>query len=64
MHNKVGTSILINYGNRGGYSHEFGLMPRLVGGDSQIQAISLLKQFWSEKSEITLLFFFAFWCIN
>ena len=34
--------ILINYRNRGGYSHEFGLMPRLVGGDSQIQAISLL----------------------
>jgi len=35
---------LINYRNRGGDSHEFGVMPRLVGGDSQIQAISLLKK--------------------
>jgi len=34
---------LINYRNRGGDSHEFGVMPRLVGEDSQIQAISLLK---------------------
>ena len=32
---------LINYRNRGGHSHEFGVMPRLVDGDSQIQAISL-----------------------
>ena len=33
---------LINFRNRGGHSHEFGVMPRLVGGDSQIQEISLL----------------------
>ena len=32
----------INNRNRGGDSHEFGVMPRLVGGDSQIQEISLL----------------------
>jgi hypothetical protein len=28
--------------NRGGVSHEFGEMPRFLGGDSRIQAISLL----------------------
>ena len=34
---------LIKYRNRGGDNHEFGVMPRLVGGDSQIQAIYLLN---------------------
>ena len=34
---------LIKYRNRGGDNHEFGVMPRLVGGDSQIQAIYLLE---------------------
>jgi len=28
--------------NHGGDSHEFGVMPHLVGGDSRIQVISLL----------------------
>jgi hypothetical protein len=32
---------LINYRKRGGDSHEFGVITCLVGGDSQIQAISL-----------------------
>lgn len=30
--------------NHGGDSHEFGVMPHLVGGDSRIQVISLLKK--------------------
>jgi len=34
----------VKLGNRGGNSHEFGVMPRLVSGDSRIQTISLLSE--------------------
>ena len=34
----------LNLRNRGGVSHEFGVMPRSVSGDSRIQAISLLNK--------------------
>ena len=37
-------SLLNVFRNRGGDSHEFGIMPRLVGGDSQIQEIPLLRK--------------------
>jgi hypothetical protein len=30
--------------NRGGVSHEFGEMPRLLGGDSRIQTISFTEK--------------------
>jgi len=39
-----GLKNLINFRNRGGNSNEFGVMPRLVGGDSQIQEIYLLHR--------------------
>ena len=40
--------------NRGGDSHEFDILPHLVGGDSRIQAISLIiteNQFSRYKSD-------------
>ena len=43
-------SILNAFRNRGGDSHEFGVMPRLVGGDSQIQVISLLMRNYHKKN--------------
>jgi hypothetical protein len=35
--------------NHGGDSHEFGVMPHLVGGDSRIQVIPLLISKFCEK---------------
>jgi hypothetical protein len=44
---------LINFRNRGGHSREFGVMHRLVGGDSQIHGISLLQIYCKFENKIT-----------